>query len=72
MAEYRDMTTIIRDRIQLMIDKGMTLAQVKAARPSTDYDVLLLDARRGRGRCFGSRLQQLRHAHGRRGVRARR
>ena len=38
VAEYRDMTTIIRDRIRLMIDKGMTLAQVKAAGPSRDYD----------------------------------
>jgi cyclase len=38
VAEYRDMTTIIRDRIQLMIDKGMTLAQVKAAGPTRDYD----------------------------------
>lgn len=35
---YRDMTTIIRDRVQDMIKKGMTLAQVKAARPSRDYD----------------------------------
>jgi glyoxylase-like metal-dependent hydrolase (beta-lactamase superfamily II) len=38
VAEYRDMTTIIRDRIRLMIDKGMTLAQVKAAGPTRDYD----------------------------------
>jgi glyoxylase-like metal-dependent hydrolase (beta-lactamase superfamily II) len=38
VAEYRDMTTIIRDRIQAMIDKRMTLAQVKAAGPSKDYD----------------------------------
>jgi cyclase len=38
VAEYRDMTTIIRDRIQLMIDKGMTLMQVKAAGPTRDYD----------------------------------
>jgi len=38
VAEYRDMTTIIRDRIQSMIDKRMTLAQVKAAGPSKDYD----------------------------------
>ena len=30
--------TIIRDRIQAMIKKGMTLAQVKAARPTRDYD----------------------------------
>jgi cyclase len=38
VAEYRDMTTIIRDRIRLMIDKKMTLAQVKAAGPTKDYD----------------------------------
>lgn len=35
---YRDMVTIIRDRIQDMIKNGMTLAQVKAARPTRDYD----------------------------------
>ena len=35
---YRDMVTIVRDRIQDMIKKGQTLAQVKAARPTRDYD----------------------------------
>jgi glyoxylase-like metal-dependent hydrolase (beta-lactamase superfamily II) len=35
---YRDMITIIRDRIQDMIKRGMTLEQVKAARPTRDYD----------------------------------
>jgi len=35
---YRDMITIIRDRVQDMIKKGMTLDQVKAGRPSRDYD----------------------------------
>ena len=35
---YRDMLMIIRDRIQSMINKGMTLAQVKAAKPTMDYD----------------------------------
>jgi cyclase len=35
---YRDMTTIIRDRVEDMVKKGMTLAQVKAARPSRDWD----------------------------------
>lgn len=35
---YRDMMMILRDRIQAMIDKGMTLAQVKAAKPTMDYD----------------------------------
>jgi glyoxylase-like metal-dependent hydrolase (beta-lactamase superfamily II) len=38
VVEYRDMVTIVRDRVQDMIEKGMTLAQVKAARPSRDYD----------------------------------
>ena len=35
---YRDMMAIVRDRVQDMIKKGMTLAQVKAARPTRDYD----------------------------------
>ena len=40
VVEYRDMTTIVRDRIQDMVKKGMTLEQVKAARPTQDYDPL--------------------------------
>lgn len=38
LVEYRDMIVIIRDRIQDMVRRGMTLDQVKAARPSLDYD----------------------------------
>jgi glyoxylase-like metal-dependent hydrolase (beta-lactamase superfamily II) len=38
VAEYRDMVTIVRDRIQDAIKKGMTLDQVKAARLIRDYD----------------------------------
>jgi cyclase len=38
VVELRDMIVIIRDRIQDMIKRGMTLDQVKAARPSLDYD----------------------------------
>jgi glyoxylase-like metal-dependent hydrolase (beta-lactamase superfamily II) len=38
VAYYRDMVTIIRDRIQDMIKKGMTLQQIKAAKPTRDYD----------------------------------
>ena len=38
VAYYRDMVTIIRDRIQSMMKKGMTLEQVKAAKPTADYD----------------------------------
>ncbi len=38
LAYYRDMVTIIRDRIQDSIKKGMTLDQVKAAKPTEDWD----------------------------------
>jgi cyclase len=38
VVEYRDMVTIVRDRIQAMVKKNMTLDQVKAARPTLDYD----------------------------------
>jgi glyoxylase-like metal-dependent hydrolase (beta-lactamase superfamily II) len=38
VASYRNMVVIIRDRVQDLIDKKMTLAQVKAARPSLDFD----------------------------------
>ena len=38
VVEYRDMMTIIRDRVQDAIDKGMTLEQVKAARLVRDYE----------------------------------
>lgn len=40
VVEYRDMLTIIRDRLRAMIKKGMTLDQIKAARPTMDYDPL--------------------------------
>ena len=40
VLEYREMTIIIRDRIQDMVHKGMTLEQVKAAKPTVDYDPL--------------------------------
>jgi cyclase len=38
VASYRNMLTIIRDRVQDLIDKGMTVEQVKAARPTLDFD----------------------------------
>jgi cyclase len=38
LLEYRDMVTIIRDRIQAAIKKGMTLERVKAAGLTKDYD----------------------------------
>ena len=38
VLEYRDMVTIIRDRVQAAIEKKMTLAQVKAMKPSPTYE----------------------------------
>jgi len=38
VANYRDMLTIVRARIAALIDDGMTLQQVQAARPTRDYD----------------------------------
>ncbi len=38
VLEYRDMVTIIRDRVQALIKKGMTLEQVQAANPTKEYD----------------------------------
>jgi glyoxylase-like metal-dependent hydrolase (beta-lactamase superfamily II) len=40
VANYRDMVTIIRDRVRAMVEKGMSLEQVKQARPTLDYDGL--------------------------------
>jgi cyclase len=35
---YQEMVTIIRDRIQDMVKRGMTIDQVQAANPTMDYD----------------------------------
>jgi cyclase len=38
VAYYRDMMTIMRDRVQAAIKKGLTLPQIKAAKLTRDYD----------------------------------
>jgi len=38
VLEYRDMVTIVRDRVQAALKKGMSLEQVKAAGLTKDYD----------------------------------
>jgi glyoxylase-like metal-dependent hydrolase (beta-lactamase superfamily II) len=40
LVEYRDMLTIVRDRIQDLVKKSLTLEQVQAARPTFEYDGL--------------------------------
>jgi len=38
VVEYRNMATIVRDRIKEYVKRGMTLDQVKAAKPTLDFD----------------------------------
>jgi len=38
VASYRNMLVMIRDRVQDMIKRGMTVQQVKAAKPTLDFD----------------------------------
>jgi len=47
VVEYRDMVTIVRARIAALAAKGSPLAQVKAARPTLDYDARYGDGGNG-------------------------
>jgi cyclase len=38
VIEYRDMVTIVRDRIREYVKRGMTLEQVRALKPTLDFD----------------------------------
>jgi cyclase len=38
VLNYREMLIVVGDRIKSMLDAGMTLEQVKAAKPTFDYD----------------------------------
>jgi hypothetical protein len=38
LAIYRNMIVVVRDRVQDLIKQGMSLQQVKAARPTMDFD----------------------------------
>jgi len=40
VVNYRDMVTMIRGRIQELVNNGMTLQQVQAAKPTLDFDGL--------------------------------
>ncbi len=45
VLRYRDMVTIVRDRIRAWMDRGMSLDEIKQAEPAFEYD-----SRYGRGR----------------------
>lgn len=38
VLDYRQMVLVVRDRINAMLDEGMTLEQAQAAKPTYDYD----------------------------------
>ena len=38
VVEYRDMVTIVRDRVDALMKKGRSLADVEAARPTLDWE----------------------------------
>lgn len=40
VSEYRDMATIVRDRIKTYIERGMSLEEVQQLRPTLEYDGL--------------------------------
>jgi cyclase len=40
VINYREMVTIVRDRVQDMVKKNLTLDQIQAAKPTRDYDPL--------------------------------
>jgi glyoxylase-like metal-dependent hydrolase (beta-lactamase superfamily II) len=68
VIEYRDMTTIVRDRIREYVKRGLTLEQVKEKKPTLDFDPRygrrqrLLDAGRISSRRFTSRWSRRRRA----------
>ena len=77
VAYYRDMVTIVRDRVRAMVGRGLTLEQVKAAKPTADYDPRYgatsgpwtTDHVRGGGVCVAGRRQGRTVASARRGDR---
>jgi len=40
VVEYRDMVTIIRDRVQALLNEGKSFREILAARPALEYDGL--------------------------------
>jgi len=40
VANYRDMVTIVRDRVRDLVGKGRSLDEVTRAKPTLDYDGL--------------------------------
>jgi glyoxylase-like metal-dependent hydrolase (beta-lactamase superfamily II) len=43
--DYRNWMTIVRDRVQEMVKKGMSIQQIKAAKPTLDFDGVFVNSR---------------------------
>ncbi|MDH3788275.1 MAG: hypothetical protein OES53_06900, partial [Xanthomonadales bacterium] len=41
LQEYHDFLVTVRDRVQALIDRGMTLQQAIAAKPTAEWDSIL-------------------------------
>lgn len=54
LVAYRDMAVTLRDRIQTMLNQGMSLEQVKAAHPMKEYDPIYGGPTTGFGSTDGS------------------
>jgi glyoxylase-like metal-dependent hydrolase (beta-lactamase superfamily II) len=52
VANYRDMVTIVRDRVRALVAKGLTLDEVTRAKPTSDYDGLYGGQREWSGDMF--------------------
>ena len=52
VANYRDMVTIVRDRVRALLSKGQSLEDVRRAKPTSDYDGLYGAARDWTGDLF--------------------
>lgn len=54
LVAYRDMAMTLRNRIQVMLNQGMTLEQVKAMHPMKEYDPMYSGPSTGIGSADGS------------------
>lgn len=52
VANYRDMVTIVRERVRALVAKGQTLDEVKRSKPTSDYDGLYGGQREWSGDMF--------------------
>jgi cyclase len=58
VANYRDMVTIVRDRVRSLVAKGLTLDEVRRTKPTSDYDGLYGGQREWSGEMFVEAIYQ--------------